>query len=83
MVGKTYVLNKRSLVLEGVTLARVVKLMVEVLVDLARGTVLDQKTAENAKAAHPQNLPVVVEFVSTRPHTSQGVGGNRASTIVS
>jgi len=40
-VDKTYVLNKSSLVLESVTLAGVVKLMVEVLVDLARGTVLD------------------------------------------
>jgi hypothetical protein len=35
------VLNQRSLVLEGVTLAEVVEFMVEVLVDLTAGTVLD------------------------------------------
>lgn len=49
-------LNQRSLVLEGVTLAQVVKPVVEVLVDLSRGTVLDEKTAENTETAHPQNL---------------------------
>ena len=34
-------LNETTLVLEGVTLAAVVQLVVEVLVDLAAGTVLD------------------------------------------
>lgn len=34
-------LNERTLVLEGVTLGEVVELVVEVLVDLAAGTVLD------------------------------------------
>lgn len=38
----TYVLDERTLVLEGVTLAQVVKLVVQVLVDLAGGAVLDQ-----------------------------------------
>lgn len=37
----TYVLNQCSLVLESVTLAQVVELVVKVLVDLAAGTVLD------------------------------------------
>jgi hypothetical protein len=37
----TYVLNEGTLVLEGVTLAQVVELVVEVLVNLAAGTVLD------------------------------------------
>ena len=41
--------------LEGVTLRSVVKLVVEVLIDLAGSTVLDQQTAENAKAAHPDD----------------------------
>jgi hypothetical protein len=50
------VLDQRSLVLEGVTLAGVVQLVVQVLVDLAAGTVLDEKTAEDTKTAHPQNL---------------------------
>jgi hypothetical protein len=34
-VGLTYVLNQGTLVLEGVTLAEVVELVVQVLVDLA------------------------------------------------
>lgn len=60
--GCTYVLNEGTLVLEGVTLGEVVKLVVEVLVDLAGSTVLHEKTAENPLATHPQNLPVVVEI---------------------
>ena len=52
----TYVLNQCSLVLEGVTLAQVVKLVVEVLIDLAAGTVLDKKTTEDSETAHPDNL---------------------------
>ena len=38
---RTYVLDQGALVLEGVTLAGVVQLVVQVLVDLAAGTVLD------------------------------------------
>lgn len=49
-------LNQCSLVLEGVTLAQVVELVVEVLVDLARGTVFDQEAAEDSEAAHPEHL---------------------------
>ena len=51
-------LNKRALVLEGVTLAQVVELVVKVLVDLAGGAVLDQKTTEDTLTAHPDNLAV-------------------------
>lgn len=57
--------------LEGVTLGEVVKLVVEVLVDLAGSTVLDEQTAEDPLAAHPQNLPVIVEIppsAKTVPH---------------
>ena len=49
-------LNKGTLVLEGVTLGGVVELVVKVLVDLAGSTVLDQQTAEDAHAAHPEDL---------------------------
>lgn len=42
--------------LEGVTLAQVVELVVEVLVDLASGTVADEETTENTHAAHPKDL---------------------------
>jgi hypothetical protein len=56
----TYVLNKGTLVLEGVTLGQVVELVVEVLVDLAAGPVLDQQTAEDSQAAHPEDLAVAI-----------------------
>lgn len=56
-------LNQRSLVLEGVTLAGVVQLVVEVLIDLSGGTVLDEETTEDTKTTHPDDL---------RGHTSVG-----------
>lgn len=59
VIKDTYVLNEGALVLEGVTLGGVVQLVVEVLVDLARGTVLDQQAAEDTLAAHPDDLPVI------------------------
>jgi len=49
----TYVLDEGTLVLEGVTLAQVVELVVEVLVDLAAGAILDQKATEDAETTHP------------------------------
>lgn len=52
----TYVLDEGTLVLEGVTLAQVVELVVEVLVDLAGGAVADEQTTENTHAAHPEDL---------------------------
>ena len=58
MSWSTYVFNESTLVLEGVTLAQVVELVVEVLVDLAGGTVLDQQATEDALAAHPDDLAV-------------------------
>src|SRR3569833_3365511 len=44
-VGLPYMLDQRPLVLERVTLREVVQLMVQVLVDLARGAVLDEESA--------------------------------------
>lgn len=44
--------------LEGVTLAQVVELVVKVLVDLAGGAVLDQQTTEDTETAHPEDLAV-------------------------
>lgn len=64
------VLNKGALVLEGVTLAAVVQLVVQVLVDLAAGAVLDQETAEDSKTSHPEDLA---------GHT--GVGGTLSLTV--
>lgn len=40
--------HQGSLMLESITLAEMVELVVEVLVNLARGTVLDEKTAEDS-----------------------------------
>ena len=48
--------DKGTLVLEGVTLTQMVQMVIEMLVNLARGTILDQKTSEHSQAAHPQNL---------------------------
>lgn len=45
--------DEGTLVLEGVTLGKVVELVVEVLVNLARGTVLYKKAAEDTETAHP------------------------------
>lgn len=45
--------------LEGVTLAQVVEFVIQVLIDLARGTVLDEKTAEDSLAAHPEDLAII------------------------
>ena len=42
MSCSTYVFNESTLVLEGVTLGEVVELVVEVLVNLSGGAVLDQ-----------------------------------------
>ena len=39
---RTYMFDERTLVLERVTLAEMVELVVEVLVDLAGGAVLDE-----------------------------------------
>lgn len=71
-LGAVDVLNQGSLVLEGVTLAGVVQLVVQVLVDLAAGTVLDQEAAEDTQAAHPEDL---------RGHT--GIGSTLALTEAS
>jgi hypothetical protein len=56
------VFNESTLVLEGVTLAQVVKLVVEVLVDLAGGTVLDEETAENTLTTHPEDLAIGKQY---------------------
>ena len=54
----TNVFDQSTLVLECITLAQVVQFVVEVLVDLARGTVLDEQSAENTQTTHPHDLTV-------------------------
>lgn len=60
MSWSTYVFNESTLVLEGVTLGEVVKLVVEVLIDLSGGAVLDEETAEDTETAHPEDLAIDV-----------------------
>ena len=56
MSWSTYVFDESTLVLEGVTLGEEVELVVEVLVDLAGGAVLDEETTEETETAHPDDL---------------------------
>jgi hypothetical protein len=65
----TYVFDKSTLMLEGVTLREMVQLVVEVLVDLAGSTVLDKKTAENSEATHPKDLARHTGILGTLPLT--------------
>jgi hypothetical protein len=60
MSWSTYVFNESTLVLERVTLGEVVELVVEVLVDLAGGAVLDEETTEDTETAHPEDLAIDV-----------------------
>jgi hypothetical protein len=76
MSWSTHVFNESTLVLEGVTLAEKVQLMVEVLVDLARSAVLDQKTAKDSEAAHPEDLAGHTGVLGTLPLTETSVSAN-------
>ena len=52
----THMLYQCPLVLESIALAQMVELVIQVLVDFARGTVFDQEAAEDSEAPHPENL---------------------------
>jgi hypothetical protein len=67
MSWRTYVFNESTLVLEGVTLGQVVELVVEVLVDLSGGTVLDEETAEDTETAHPDDLAIDIRISKQSP----------------
>lgn len=56
----TYVLDQCPLVLECVTLGRLIQLMVEMFVDLSCSSVLDKKSSKNSQLSHPQNLTVTL-----------------------
>ena len=76
-----YMFDKRPLVLKGVALAEMIELVVQVLVDLARGAILDEEPTENAKAPHPENLTtpfwsVHLAPIPTRFHASHGGGSH-------
>lgn len=67
--------------LEGVTLAQVVELVVEVLVDLAVVAVLDEEAAEDAEAAHPENLAGHTGVGGTLPLTEATVTAIAAGEV--
>ena len=52
--------NESTLVLEGVTLAEVVEFVIQMLIDLAGSTVLDEETAEDSETTHPEDLAMQV-----------------------
>ena len=74
-------LNESALVLEGVTLAQVVELVVEVLVDLASGTVANEQTTENTHAAHPHEFTGHTGLLGTLTLTQTPVSANAASGV--
>lgn len=57
-------LDEGTLVLESVTLAQVIELMVQVLIDLARRTILDEQAAKDTQAPHPHDLTVPTQKMS-------------------
>lgn len=80
-LGAVDVLNQGALVLEGVTLGGVVQLVVKVLVDLAAGTVLDQETAENTLATHPEDLLRHTGIGGTLPLSETTVATNSSGKV--
>lgn len=84
-LGLVDVLHKHTLVLENVTLRLEVKLVVQVLVDLARLAVLAQQTAQDTLASHPHHLgghtrlrgTLAVTLAGTTAGTLGGSGGTR------
>lgn len=75
------VLDEGALVLEGVTLAEVVELVVEVLVDLAVVAVLDEEAAEDTEAAHPEDLAGHTGIGGTLPLTEATVATVAAGEV--
>lgn len=67
--------------LEGVTLAQMIELVVQVLVDLAAGAVLDEKAAEDAEAAHPKDLRRHTRVSSTFALTVTTVAADSAGKV--
>ena len=55
-MANSYMFNKSTLVLESVTLAQMIEFMVEVLVNLSRGTITSKQTTENTHPTHPKDL---------------------------
>lgn len=74
-------LNQSTLVLESVTLAELIELVVKVLVDLSRSPVLDQQSSEDAETSHPENLRRHTRICSTLALTVAGVATTTLSNL--
>ena len=77
----TYVLNEGTLVLEGVTLGQVVELVVKMLINLSASTVLDEETAEDSQAAHPEDLAWHSSILGTLSLTEASVSLSPLSAL--
>jgi len=73
--------DQGTLVLEGVTLAQLIQLMVKVFVNLASSTVLDKKTAENPQTSHPKNLTRHSRIRCTLSLTEASVSANSSCGV--
>ena len=58
-------LYQSTLVLKCVTLAQMIELVVEMLIDLAASAVLDKKASKDSKTAHPEDLSRHTSISST------------------
>jgi len=67
------VLNQGPPVLKGVTLAQMVQLVVQMLIDLPGSTVLDEEATKHTKTAHPEYLAGHTRVLGTLPLTEAGV----------
>lgn len=54
--NSTHMLNQRPLMLERISLAEMIQLMIQMLVDLATGPVLHQQAPQHPQSPHPQDL---------------------------
>lgn len=51
--------NQGTLMFESISLAQVVELVIEVLVDFASRAVLYKETAKDSETTHPQDLTII------------------------
>jgi len=80
-LGTVNMFDECSLVLECVTLAEVVQLVIEVLVNLPASTVLHEKTTKNTKSSHPQNLAWHTSICGTLPLTETTMSTDTSSSL--
>jgi len=80
-LGLVNMFDQSTLVLEGVTLAELIQLVVEVFVDLAGSSVLDKKASEDTEASHPENLARHSRVLCTLSLTEASVSADSSSRI--